>query len=98
MSLGAYGCLCNKDATDVREADLEAMANTLAELGAVDAAKDTFDLLAVVRTQRARIDAAMHRLYGVFYAVELAADDDSPRLGAEVDKALAKYRGEEGAA
>lgn len=97
MSGGSYNYLCTKDAGDLvgyqGEGDLVHMAERLAGLGyAEDAAKDAYDLLAMVRTQRARIDAALKRLYEVFYAVEWW--DSADRSEDDVKEALAKYRGE----
>lgn len=97
MSGGSYSYLYLKDAGDLMATsaynDLEAMAARLAELGwAEDAAKDAFDLIAMVRTQRARMEAAQSRLEGVFRAVEWWDSSDGGED--QVRAALAAYRGE----
>lgn len=98
MSGGSYNYLYLKGAEDLMTyggsfSNLEAMALRLAELGwAEDAAKDAFDLIAMVRTQRARIEAAQRRLEGVFHAVEWW--DSSDWGETQVRSALADYRGE----
>ena len=96
MSGGSYNYLYTKDAADLfgYAGDLEDMANRLAGLGyAVDAAKDAYDLLAIIRTQAVRVEAAMARLGPVFRAVEWWDSADSSEEA--VQEALAKYRGEE---
>jgi hypothetical protein len=98
VSGGSYGYLYSKDAGDLMSyachSELQAMAERIAGLGyAEDAAKDAFDLIAMLTTQRVRIDAAIDRLSDVFRAVEWW--DSSDWSENAVRSALAKYRGEE---
>lgn len=94
MSGGSYDYLCYADAANLfgRVYDLTRMAERLAGLPyAVDAATDTYDLLAILRTQEIRIEAAIRRLSPVWRAVEWW---DSCDYGEDqVQKAIAKYRG-----
>lgn len=95
MSGGSYNYLFIKQADELfgDDNDLERMADRLAGLGwADDAAKDTYDLLAVLRTQTVRVDAARDRLRDLFQAVEWWDSGDSGEEG--VRQALASYRGE----
>lgn len=95
MSGGSYDYLYIKDAGQLFDypVQLEAMANRLGGLGyAEDAARDAFDLLAIIRTQNVRIEAARRRLEGVFKAVEWW--DSSDWSEDDVKEALAKYRDE----
>jgi hypothetical protein len=98
MSGGSYNYLYSKDAADLfgdgsASVDLQEMADRLAGLSwADDAAADVHDLLAVVRVQKARVDAALRRLSGVLQAVEWWDSHDTSEDG--VRQALAEYRGE----
>lgn len=99
MSGGSYNYLHSRDAGDLMGdgsaiCDLQDMADRLAGLGwAADAAKDAFDLIAIVRTQKTRVDAALARLEPVFHAVEWwdSCDWSEDR----VRDALSMYRGED---
>lgn len=94
MSGGSYNYLFAKEAEDLfaDDTELERMADRLAGLGwADDAAKDAYDLLAVLRTQTVRVDAARDRLRDVFMAVEWWDSGDSGEAG--VRDALTAYRG-----
>lgn len=95
MSGGSYDYLYCKEAEQLFDspAQLHFMAERLGGLGwADDAAKDAFDLLAIVTTQLVRVEAAQRRLADVFYAVEWWDSGDSGED--QVRRALAKYRGE----
>ncbi len=99
MSGGSYDYLYSKEADDLFSSPyrLEEMAERLAGLGwAADAAADAHDLVAIIRTQKVRIDAAMARLRDVFHAVEWwdSCDWSEDQVRAE----LSKYRGEVAAA
>lgn len=95
MSGGSFEYLYRKDADDLfaSTCTLQEMADELASLGwAEDAAADAYDLLAIVTTQKVRVDAALKRLSGVFKAVEWWRSMD---WGEDrVREALAEYRGE----
>lgn len=95
MSGGSYGYLYAKDA-DALFADpseLQEMTDRLAGLDwAADAAADAADLVAIIRTQKARVDAAMRRLADVFHAVEWWDSNDWGED--QVRAVLAEYRGE----
>lgn len=96
MSGGSYDYLYVKDASDlfVNPGELAAMATRLSTLGyADDAAADAHDLLAIVRTQKVRVEAAQSRLYGVFHAVEWWDSGDSGEENVHAE--LAKYRGQD---
>lgn len=95
MSGGSYDYLCVKEADDLfaDASQLQRMADRLAGLGwAEDVAKDTYDLLAIITTQRTRVDAAMRRLRDVFHAVEWW--DSMDWSEDQVRQALDTYRGE----
>lgn len=99
MSGGSYDYLFSKEAEDLfgytgAYENLERMTDRLVGLGyAADVAADALDLVAMIRTQRVRMDAAMRRLRDVFHAVEWWDSADSGED--EVRAALAAYRGEE---
>lgn len=98
MSGGSYNYLVHRDAGDLMGDgnainDLQDMADRLAGLGwAADAAKDALDLIAIVRTQKARVDAALARLGPVLHAVEWWDSNDWSE--GQVRETLAAYRGE----
>lgn len=95
MSGGAFDYLYCKEAEQLfgSPSQLQEMADRLAGLPyAADAAKDAYDLLAIVTSQLVRVEAAQRRLADVFYAVEWWDSGDSGEDA--VRKALAKYRGE----
>jgi hypothetical protein len=96
VSGGSYNYLCHVVEAEelfAKASQLQDMAERLAGLGwAEDAAKDAYDLLAILQTQRVRIEAAIDRLRVVFSAVEWWDSNDSGEDA--VRKALAEYRGE----
>lgn len=72
--------------------ELDEMACALAELGyAPDAAQETADLLARIRSANAHAQASTGRLSEVWKAVEWARGGDWPQSA--VGEALATYRG-----
>lgn len=94
MSGGSFDYLCFKAVPDIFDAErsLASMGDALAVLGyAPDAARETHAVLAEVRAARARIEAKLERLEGVWRAVEWWHSNDSTEDG--VRRALADYRG-----
>lgn len=96
MSGGSYNYLCYvheaRDLVD-RDGDLDDMSKRLAGLGyAPDAARETEDLLLLMRQWRNRVEARMDRLREVWKAVEWwdSADWSEDQLR----EALKTYRGE----
>lgn len=95
MSGGSYDYLFTKEPDDLfaYSGELERMAERLSGLDyAADAAADAYDLLAILRTQTVRVEAAQRRLAGVFQAIEWWDSGDSGED--HVREALAEYRGE----
>lgn len=94
MSGGSYNYLCHvQDLEDLRSHryDLEEMASRLAGLGyAQDAARETEELLLLLRQWEVRAAARLERLTEVWKAVEWWDSCDSGED--EVRAALAKYR------
>lgn len=96
MSGGSYDYLFIKDWWEIHgaEADLEAMRDRLAGLGyADDAARETAELLLLIRQYRVRVNVMMERLSGVFRAVEWWDSCDSSED--QVKIRLKEYRGDE---
>lgn len=100
MSGGSYnylGCISYDDLGELlaKESDLREMADRLAGLGyARDAARETEELLTMLRQWKTRAEVRVKRLHGVWHAVEWW---DSCDWGEDrVHEALAKYR-EDGA-
>jgi hypothetical protein len=97
MSGGSYNYLC--DVLDLdrllrHEHDLQAMAARLAGLGwAKDAARETEELLVMLRQWQVRADVRVERLREVWKAVEWW--DSCDWSEDQVREALAKYRSEE---
>lgn len=96
MSGGSYNYLCTvQDLEDLQahRYGLEEMASRLAGLGyAQDAARETEELLLLLRQWEVRATARLERLTEVWRAVEWW---DSNDWGEErVSEALAKYRGD----
>lgn len=96
MSGGSYNYLCHAwDLDDLLEhrAGLEKMSARLAGLGwAEDAARETEELLVMLRQWQVRAETRMERLREVWKAVEWW---DSGDWGEDqVRAALAKYRGD----
>ncbi|MET7687962.1 hypothetical protein ABZT06_08275 [Streptomyces sp. NPDC005483] len=94
MSGGSYNYLCYmQDLEDLQSHrhDLEEMASRLAGLGyAQDAARETEELLLLLRQWETRAAARVQRLADVWHAVEWLDSSDSGEDG--VREALAKYR------
>ena len=98
MSGGSYNYLCHKDERDLlggwsEEEDLRHMADRLAGLGyAEDAARETEELICMLRQSRIRIETRVQRLRDVWKAVEWWDSCDWQEKG--VHEALSAYRGE----
>lgn len=97
MSGGSYNYLCHTwDLDDLlkHEGDLEDMSARLAGLGyATDAARETEELLLLLRVWKNRASARLGRLRDVWKAVEWW---DSSDWGEDsVRKALTAYRGDD---
>jgi hypothetical protein len=98
MSGGSYnylGMICYDDLGELlaKDSDLRDMADRLAGLGyAEDAARETEELLTMLRQWRTRAEVRVRRLADVWKAVEWWDSADSSEDG--VRKALAKYRDE----
>ena len=96
MSGGSYNYLCHVwDLDDLLEhrSDLESMSARLAGLGyAEDAARETDELLVMLRQWQVRAEVRLKRLRDVWKAVEWWDSADSSE--AAVLEALEKYRGE----
>lgn len=96
MSGGSYNYLFSaQDLEDLNSQryNLEEMASRLAGLGyAQDAARETEELLLLLRQWETRATVRMRRLADVWQAVEWWDSNDSSED--RVHEALAKYRGE----
>lgn len=96
MSGGSYNYLCAAlDLEDLQSHrhDLEEMANRLSGLGyAQDAARETEELLLLLRQWETRAEVRLRRLTDVWKAVEWWDSNDSSEQ--RVHEALAKYRGD----
>jgi hypothetical protein len=94
MSGGSYNYLFTaQDLQDLqaRRWDLEEMANRLAGLGyAQDAARETEELLVLLRQWETRAEVRLRRLIDVWHAVEWWDSNDSSEQ--RVHEALTKYR------
>lgn len=97
MSGGSFNYLCHTfDLDDLidKRGSLEAMATELAGLGyAQDAARETEELLVMLRQWEVRATVRVERLRGVWKAVEWWRSSDYGED--QVREALAEYRGEE---
>ena len=94
MSGGSYNYLCYKDADELfNEIEtLEAMTTRLTELDHIDAAKETFQAIQIIRQAVVRVGVIKERLNGVWRAVEWY---DSADVGIDsVRKSVGEYRGE----
>lgn len=93
MSGGSYNYLYCKDPDQIidEQAELERMSSRLAGLGyAVDAARETEELILIIRQFKNRVGTRIDRLSPVWKAIEWW---DSADWGEEeVKAALAKYR------
>jgi hypothetical protein len=98
MGGGSYnylGSICYDDLGELlaKESDLREMADRLAGLGyAEDAARETEELLTMLRQWKTRAEARVRRLSDVWHAVEWWDSRDWSED--RVREALAKYRGE----
>jgi len=95
MSGGSYDYLCFKDAGEILgfEGQLRDMRDRLIGVGyAQDAARDTEEVLRIIRGYRARMECHLQALYEVWRSVEWWDSGDSGEDG--VKKALSEYRGE----
>ncbi|MER7053475.1 hypothetical protein [Streptomyces sp. NPDC000351] len=96
MSGGSYNYLCSAlDLEDLlsKRYDLDEMSTRLAGLGyAQDAARETEELLLLLRQWEIRAETRLRRLTDVWKAVEWWDSNDSGEK--RVDEALAKYRGD----
>ena len=93
MSGGSYNYLCYKDANDLMcsEDDLERMFSRLVGLDyASDAARETLELLQIIKQYETRITVIKERLNPVWRAVEWWDSADSSEDGLKV--ALREYR------
>jgi len=97
MSGGSYNYLASMydDLADLlgKETDLQDMADRLAGLGwAEDAARETEELLVMLRQWKIRAEVRVRRLFDVWHAVEWWDSGDWSEE--RVREVLAKYRGE----
>lgn len=96
MSGGSFnylGAICYDDLAELlgHEGDLREMADRLAGLGyAEDAARETEELLTMLRQWKTRAEVRVRRLYEVWRAVEWW--DDRRSGEDQVHAALAEYR------
>lgn len=99
MSGGSYnylGSICYDDLAELltKESDLRDMADRLAGLGyAEDAARETEELLVMLRQWKTRAEVRVRRLATVWHAVEWWDSHDWSED--QVRKALATYRANE---
>lgn len=95
MSGGSYDYLCFKDAEELcssqHQSNLEAMSQRLGGLGyAEDAARETEELLLIIRQSMIRIQVRAQRLSEVWRAVEWWDSGDSSEDG--LKQSLDRYR------
>ncbi len=96
MSGGSYDYLCLQGADELvgsshHQANIDAMAARLSGLGyAQDAARETEELLLILRQVETRLDVRIGRLNGIWRAVEWWDSGDSGEDG--VKEALKQYR------
>jgi hypothetical protein len=92
MSGGSYNYLCHKEFSGHSSMDdLDSMVDRLAGLGyAEDAAKESMELLLIIKQFEVRAETIANRLNGVWKAVEWwdSCDSDEER----VKEALEMYR------
>ncbi len=99
MSGGSYnylGTISNDDLAELltKEGEIRAMADRLAGLGyAQDAARETEELLVMLRQWKTRAEVRVRRLAGVWHAVEWW--DSCDWSEDQVRRSLAEYRSEE---
>lgn len=96
MSGGSFNYLCHSwDLSDIisKQGDLEEMAEALAGLGyAQDAARETEELLVILRQWEVRASVRLDRLREVWKAMEWWRSCD--RSEDQFKETLAEYRGE----
>jgi len=97
MSGGSFNYLCNTwdlDGLLTKMGDLEAMSQALAALGyAKDAARETEELLVILRQWQVQTEVRLERLTPVWKAMEWWRSSDWSED--DLREELAKYRGEE---
>lgn len=94
MSGGSYNYLCHADEETIfqKKSELRDMADRLEGLGyANDVARETREVLKVLERYEAGMSESLHRLAGVWRAVEWWDSCDSDE--GSVKKALEEYRG-----
>jgi hypothetical protein len=95
MSGGSYRYICWDEVDQLiqKTTEIQQMADRLSRLGyAKDAARETYELLLIIRQFETRVDVIKDRLSGVWKAVEWWDSMDSNEDA--VKEALSKYRGE----
>lgn len=97
MSGGSFDYLCWKRDNELFELstieNLERMVDTLEELGYDDVAKETYELVRIIKQSRVRANTIRDRLSGVFKAVEWFKSYDHGID--QVEKAVKEYREED---
>ena len=97
MSGGSFNYLCQTwdlDGLLTKMGDLEAMSRALARLGyAQDAARETEELLVILRQWQVQTEVRLERLTPVWKAMEWWRSSDWSED--DLREELAKYRGEE---
>jgi hypothetical protein len=93
MSGGSFNYLSSQDPDQLMnmESELQSMVDYLNNNGAEDAAKETYELVLIMRQFRVRADVTAKRLAEVWWAAELVTSGDSSFE--ELTKALKEYRG-----
>ncbi len=95
MSGGSYNYLCFKEIDELinMQSDLQDMSDRLAGLGyATDAARETQELIQIIRQSINRMEPIKKRLYGIWHAVEWWDSCDSGED--DLKSELKRYRGE----
>ena len=94
MSGGSFDYLCWKEPGELSdyEFQIERMRDALIDVGyAPDAARETDELLLIIRQMKALIDLRIERLRPVWHAMEWWRSSDS--IEKTFKEALEKYRG-----
>jgi hypothetical protein len=92
MSGGSHNYLCYKDSDNITDHinDIEGMRDRLTELGFIDAAKETEELICIINAYKVRMETRIDRLNKVWKSVEWYDSSDS---GLEsVKQAVIQYR------
>jgi len=94
MSGGSYDYLYSKDIDNLIYMDdtIKQMTESLLEHDAVDAAKETYELLQIIKQFRARTDVITQRLRNIWHAREWVDSNDCEEE--HFAEELKKYRGE----